>query len=426
MIATASYFTALWRRGTAVGYGGSLTIANCIVSGNSATYGTSTYFNNGTVSLTNSTISGNWASSSGGGGLRAYRSAVTLTNVTISGNSGTQTSGILVDDASTVLLRNSIVWGNAVGQIQKTADGSLTATNSIVQGGYTGATDADPLFVTPVPSAPTTSGNLRLRAASPAIDAGDDGVTSPSLPSTDLDGNPRIIGSAVDLGAYEALPAVASISRAGAPATTAASVEYVVTFSVPVSGVMAHDFALTTSGSVAGSTVTGVMPSDSAPARIWTATVGTGSGDGTIRLDLNDDDGITTVVPPSSSTPLGGAGAGNGSFTSGESYTIDRTAPDTSITLGPTNPTRSASATFEFGGSDGQGSGIASFECKLDDGDWTTCTSPMAYSGLIDGEHAFQVRAADAAGNYDATPAGHAWTVDTTIYRIFVPWVDRS
>jgi hypothetical protein len=57
--------------------------------------------------------------------------------------------------------------------------------------------------VTPVSAstAPTTTGNLRLQPGSPAIDAGDPNTAT--LPLTDLDGHPRIFGSAVDLGAYE-------------------------------------------------------------------------------------------------------------------------------------------------------------------------------------------------------------------------------
>jgi len=47
-------------------------------------------------------------------------------------------------------------------------------------------------------------------------------------------------------------------------------------------------------------------------------TVSTSAGNGTIRLDLIDNDSIVDADP----TPLGGPGAGNGNFTSGEVYTI--------------------------------------------------------------------------------------------------------
>jgi hypothetical protein len=48
--------------------------------------------------------------------------------------------------------------------------------------------------------------------------------------------------------------------------------------------------------------------------------VNSGTGDGTIRLDLIDTDVIKNVV----NIPLGGTGAGNGTFTTGQAYTIVR------------------------------------------------------------------------------------------------------
>ena len=58
-----------------------------------------------------------------------------------------------------------------------------------------GSVFADPRFV--------GANDFRLRAGSPAIGAGDSAAVPPEL-TTDLDGNPRIQGAAVDIGAYEA------------------------------------------------------------------------------------------------------------------------------------------------------------------------------------------------------------------------------
>ena len=98
----------------------------------------------------------------------------------------------------------------------------------------------------------------------------------------------------------------------------------------------------------------------------------------------------------------------------------DAIAPDTTIDSSPSNPTNSSSASFTFSGTDTGGSGVASFECDLDGGGFTACTSPQNYSSLADGSHTFQVRAIDGAGNVDPTPASFTWTIDTVAPTISV------
>ena len=85
------------------------------------------------------------------------------------------------------------------------------------------------------------------------------------------------------------------------------------------------------------------------------------------------------------------------------------TAPDTTITSGPSGTVNSSSASFSFT-STISGS---TFTCSLDGASFTACTSPVNYSGLGDGPHAFAV-AANANGVTDPTPATAGWTVDTT------------
>ncbi len=76
------------------------------------------------------------------------------------------------------------------------------------------------------------------------------------------------------------------------------------------------DFVLTTAGGASGASVTEI----SRAANIYTITVSTGSGNGTLRLDVMDDDSIIDIA----NHPLGGNGVNNGSFMSGEVYTINR------------------------------------------------------------------------------------------------------
>ena len=51
------------------------------------------------------------------------------------------------------------------------------------------------------------------------------------------------------------------------------------------------------------------------------------------------------------------------------------------------------------------------FECALDGAGFGACVSPVDYAGLVPGGHEFVVRAVDAAGNTDPTPAAYAWVV---------------
>ncbi|RKQ90313.1 hypothetical protein C8N24_0113 [Solirubrobacter pauli] len=55
----------------------------------------------------------------------------------------------------------------------------------------------------------------------------------------------------------------------------------------------------------------------------------------------------------------------------------------------------------------------ATFECAVDGGAWAACASPHTVR-VADGPHTFSVRAIDAAGNADTTPATKAFDVDTS------------
>jgi hypothetical protein len=101
--------------------------------------------------------------------------------------------------------------------------------------------------------------------------------------------------------------------------TNAASANYTVTFSESVTGVDVGDFSLTTTGSVSGAAVSGVSGSGST----YTVTVNTGSGNGTIRLDVVDDNSIVDAAL----NPLGGAGVGDGDFSTGDVYAIYKLLP---------------------------------------------------------------------------------------------------
>jgi len=94
--------------------------------------------------------------------------------------------------------------------------------------------------------------------------------------------------------------------------------------------------------------------------------------------------------------------AGNTSTDSSFSWVVDTTAPpDPTIVDHPTNRSRSSAATLAF--SDAEAA--VSFECSLEGGEWMSCDSPQTYAGLGTGDHAFAVRASDAAGNQSGETA---------------------
>ncbi|WP_300009130.1 right-handed parallel beta-helix repeat-containing protein [Pseudonocardia sp.] len=83
------------------------------------------------------------------------------------------------------------------------------------------------------------------------------------------------------------------------------------------------------------------------------------------------------------------------------------TPPVTSITGTPDITTVSTAATFTFA-ADEEG---VTFQCRLDGGALTACTSPTGYSGLSVGTHVFEVIGTDPQGNVEASPATFTWTV---------------
>jgi hypothetical protein len=123
-----------------------------------------------------------------------------------------------------------------------------------------GNLNSDPLFGMPVEAstAPTTTGNLRLRSGSPAIDAGDSAVISPTLPANDLDGQPRLIGSAVDMGAYEHAYLPLTVSRTGSGAGVVTSLPAGLSCGlVCTSGFQAGAMVILTAAPLSGSTFAG-------------------------------------------------------------------------------------------------------------------------------------------------------------------------
>ena len=79
---------------------------------------------------------------------------------------------------------------------------------------------------------------------------------------------------------------------------------------------------------------------------------------------------------------------------------MDTTAPDTTVTKKPAKRFYKPKVKFKFVATEPG----AHFQCLLDQQAWRSCSSPFSYSVGI-GKHRLLVRAIDAAGNQDGTPA---------------------
>ena len=105
--------------------------------------------------------------------------------------------------------------------------------------------------------------------------------------------------------------------------------------------------------------------------------------------------------------------AGNRSNSISTSWTIDTTTPMASITSGPNSLSNLTSATFVFSANPPPDGNITGYECQLDSGAWSGCSSPKSYSNQTEGLHQFSVRSIDNF-NRRSPSRTRSWTIDLT------------
>jgi parallel beta-helix repeat protein len=208
------------------------TIERCIIRGNNAANGGGLYVYDSWPDVYDCQISGNYATD--GGAVYWHDSGLVMDNCTIAGNSGQLGAmyGMARNYTDVSSLTNCIVWGNhaadarqitlAVDPFGPTPD-TLAISYSLIQGGQEGiaiaspwsvdwgsgnlSASADPGFVAATGPdgkwATWQDNDYRLSSHSICIDAGD--PTGDYAGLKDATGQPRLAGSRVDLGAYEAV-----------------------------------------------------------------------------------------------------------------------------------------------------------------------------------------------------------------------------
>jgi len=95
-------------------------------------------------------------------------------------------------------------------------------------------------------------------------------------------------------------------------------------------------------------------------------------------------------------------------------FTLDVTKPKTSFVKKPSDKTTKTSAEFAWSGTDNISTNLL-FSFRLDSGTWSELgiATTAVFNDLTDGNHTFEVRAKDEAGNIEDT-ASFSWEVDTT------------
>lgn len=176
-------------------------VSNCKFYNNTATGPGGAISSLGSARIENCLFVGN-ESEQDGGGLYvciywAYEKKNVINNCTFHENTGSAGNSISInsDNPSVpVKITNSILWGSDTNpQIGSNNPDNIDITYSNIKGGYEGIgnIDDDPQFTM----------DYLLAGNSPSLNTGNNYVEN--LPEFDLDGNDRIICSAVDMGAYE-------------------------------------------------------------------------------------------------------------------------------------------------------------------------------------------------------------------------------
>lgn len=286
--------------------------------------------------------------------------------------------------------------------VHGTAESNAVVTVMLAGSGTIGTTNAD------------ASGNWTFDHTTSLLPVG---TNQFSAVAVDAAGNQSDVSATFEVVVFDnILPTVQSITLTGASPTGATNVTFLVAFSEPVNGIDLADLTLATTGTATGVvqsiTQFGIFPQN------FAVTVHGVSGDGTLRLDLNDaGTGITDLAGQ----------AIVGGFTNGESYVIDTTAPAAPAFTGVSEDTGTdgdfitADATLILHGTAEAGAlvrlsltgtGVIGTTNADNSGEWTFDYSNTA---LADGTNVFTAVASDSSTNTSAASAPFTVVIDRSL-----------
>ncbi|MFY9328019.1 MAG: hypothetical protein WAO76_08385, partial [Georgfuchsia sp.] len=323
--------------------------------------------------------------------------APTITNVTLNGGSSVVVQPGATISATMFVHTDNVNWRSSEWRIATTPPGATTCVNHTDHNGNN--QDFTETFNV---TAPGTNGtyNAYFQTGS------DNGCGGTQSSVYAMSGSVIVDGTA---------PTVTSINRVSTSPTNAATVQWTVTFSESVTGVVAARFALVNSGLGGVPAITGVSGSGAS----YTVTASTGSGNGTLGLNMTSVGSVADIA----------GNALTGLPSTGQLYTIDRTAPTIPTATIASNNTNPALAkvgdivTLSFTTNDLNGVQtpvvtIAGGAAAVSGGpnSWTATRTMLA--GDATGVVAFTINVNDVAGNAAAqsttTTNGSSVTFDKT------------
>jgi len=168
-----------------VGAAAQSALNNCVITNNIGPWAAGLYG----CKATNCLVAFNRATNYGGGTAFSTMVSCTVTANSLAPGYNGNGGGSYNDT-----LHDCIVYDNSAPNGSNYYSSGMTFCCSAPLPGGTGNISNEPLFVN------LSAGDYHLTASSPCINAGDNSFFPNS---TDLDGNPRIVGGIVDMGAYE-------------------------------------------------------------------------------------------------------------------------------------------------------------------------------------------------------------------------------
>ena len=387
------------------------TIINCNFIGNTANGDGGALINSDVTKVINCLFNNNEAT--GFGGAIYNNQELEVTNSTFVNNNNTAVghSRFATNEFSTYLtsIYNSIFYGNTAKNTLTYPDISCEFGNAndhsdkdirrnIVQEYDIGANNLigiDPLFV-------NNTNNFTLQISSPAINVGNNTLYNQVSPtnataSTDLNGNPRLFGIAVDYGAYELQQSIniPACTSATIPANGATNIDIATNFSwTAVTGATSYLLQIgTVSGTWnildqnVGNVTTFVLPNDLNYSTQYFVRIipsnSAGSASGcsvtnfiTVYGD-EDADGVTDDKDQCPNTPLGIPVDSNG-------------CPVCSAPLMTTINIQENDAEISFSG------GIGPFNYRVDNGLWqSTSSNSIVLNDLEGGLHTIEINSTD-------------------------------